>query len=162
MKLTSSACRAANHAYNLHTSVAGKLGSAEKFAGYDRQADGRSGLASGRSALAQVHQSTPGERASNGRTDAVHNDGATRARCRDARTNLGSDALGRRDDRFDSHGAGALTRASAFPVSPSIATIVRNALRAAVNASTDAAALDTVAEAFQTIAALSLAEVRNA
>jgi hypothetical protein len=161
MKLTSSACRAANHAYQIHTSVARKPRGAEELARNDRQADGRFGLAGGRSALAQVHESEPRYRTPDGRTDAVHDDGAARTRPGDTRTHLESDAGARCDDRLGAVGVRVVSDYPSGQLSQSIATIVRDALRAAVYASTDKAALDVVGVALQTIAAIPRGEVSH-
>lgn len=99
MKLTLSACRAATHAYQIHSPLAGRSLGIEEQSRDDREADGRAGLASGRPALAQVHESESGHRTSNEPANAIHDDGSVGARLGDPRADSQQNASGRCDDR---------------------------------------------------------------
>lgn len=99
MKLTLPACRAATHAHQIHTSFAGRPVGTQNLAGEDRQANGRTGLASWGSALAQVHQPESSNRTADERADALHNGGATGIGRSNGESHSRSDALDRRDDR---------------------------------------------------------------
>ena len=155
MKLTLTACRAATHAYQIHTTVAGRSFGIEEQPRTDREADGRTGLARGRSALAEVHQPESRQWAPNEPADALYDDGAVGARRGDAGTNPEQNARSGRNDRAGR----VVTQATLAPALTSPALIIREALRAAALAPTYQDALDVTGDALRRLADLARAEV---
>lgn len=155
MKLTLTACRAATHAYQIHTTVAGRSFGTEEQPRVDREADGRTGLARGRSALAEIHQPESRQWAPNESANAVYDDGSVGARRGNARANPEQNACGGSNDRARR----VVTQAGLAPALPSPTLIIREALRAAALAPTYQDALDVTGEALRRLAELARAEV---
>ena len=133
----------------LSTPVSGGHGAPQRRIKQEQYRDGESVRGNHRARLAQVHGCGREQQTRDGDAYVVLRDGSTGTRRQDARTYSESNAGRGRHDR------------SGRSITP-IEVIVRDALRAAVNAPSDKAALDVAGAALHTIAALSHSEVRRA
>ncbi len=156
MKHTFSACSAITHAHQIHTTFARGSGRIEIGAWSYRQTDGRTCLAGGRSALAQVHQPEPRDSEANEFAHVVHDGCAVGVITRDDREGLEPDALNGRDHRPDrtevTFTGDPANLPGTFPFS--IPSIVTGALRAAALAGTYQDALNITGTALIAISTL--------
>lgn len=160
MKLPSLCAHA--HANQIHTTYSAGPRASQDSASVDWQADGRSGLACGRSALAQVHQSE--QFAINEFAYALRDDGPARTGQADARARAEPYACGRRHDRVG-HAVGD-SSTDTFNVrghvSPAIIEfIARDAIKRAALALTPSDALDIAGEALLALACIAQREVSH-
>lgn len=158
MKLTLPACRGAIHAHQIHTSLAGRPFGTEELAQKNRQGNGRVGLASRGSALAEIHQPESGQRPADECTDVVHDGCVARAGRSDVESHPRSYARDGRDDRT---GQRVIDGGAPTALPQDITLIVREALRAAALAPTVFDALDVTGDALRHLAELAREEVQK-